>query len=231
MHLTWRVGFAPIESIYGLKLIQKGYSSDALTNISSLMIPLQFIISVFIGKSARNKKEMTLWTTCFKYKILLSIFMYMVLLVGDPQENWMLTSILIFISLFIDTLISNSVSVVIPAFHNRICDPAIGGTFLTTLAAVSNFGLLWPDSLSLFAESYIPWTIFGVLGWIYAFGYMKTFGKTILALENKDKKEFTIIQKKEDLKDKGMSKFGKSKTCQNSFVKNSRVIYKKKFVF
>jgi len=128
--------------------------------------------------------------------------MYFVLFVGDPQEDWMLTTILIFISLFVDTMISNSMFVVTAAFQNRICDPAIGGTFLTTLAGITNFGRQWPDSLSLFAESYISWKVFGVIGWIYAFGYVKTFGKTILALESKDKKEFTIIQKKEDPKEK-----------------------------
>ena len=60
---------------------------------------------------------------------------------------------------------------------------------MTTIAAFSNFGRQLPDTLSLFLENYLPWTILGVIGWLYAMTYLRIFGKTILNLGSKEKEE------------------------------------------
>ena len=60
---------------------------------------------------------------------------------------------------------------------------------MTTLAALSNFGRQLPDTLSLFLENYLPWTILGIIGWLYAISYLRIVGKTIKNLGLKEKEE------------------------------------------
>lgn len=51
------------------------------------------------------------------------------------------------------------------AFHAKISDPVIGGTYMTLLNTVSNLGGVWPSSLSLWAVDSLTWkTCTGVVG-------------------------------------------------------------------
>ena len=43
------------------------------------------------------------------------------------------------------------------AFHAKISDPVIGGTYMTLLNTVSNLGGVWPSSLSLWAVDSLTW--------------------------------------------------------------------------
>lgn len=40
------------------------------------------------------------------------------------------------------------------AFHARVSDPSIGGTYMTLLNTVSNLGGNWPATLALWAGKY-----------------------------------------------------------------------------
>ena len=41
------------------------------------------------------------------------------------------------------------------SFHANVSDPAYGGTYLTILAAASNFGKTWPGSVSLLVSDWM----------------------------------------------------------------------------
>ena len=51
------------------------------------------------------------------------------------------------------------------AFHAKISDPVIGGTYMTLLNTVSNLGGVWPSSLVLWAVDGLTWkTCSGAVG-------------------------------------------------------------------
>ena len=46
----------------------------------------------------------------------------------------------------------------IMAFHSRISDPRVGGTYLTLLNTVTNFGGNWCQTLALWMVDGLTWT-------------------------------------------------------------------------
>jgi len=191
--LTWKLGLAPVEATAGVKLIQNGYSKDTLTNMSTILIPLQFINSIIVGRSSREKKDMSVWVRCLWYRLFQNIFVFGIVYFVDINSYWLLATVLIFISSINDTFIGNGMFVAQSAFANRICDPAVGGTFMTTIAALSNFGRSVPDSFALYVENYISWEVVAICGWIYTLFYLLRYGKQIRELETKDKSEFSVV--------------------------------------
>jgi len=191
--LTWKIGISPIDAVAGIKLIQGGFSIETLTNISTLLIPLQFANSIIVGRRSREKKEMTIWVNCLWWKLLQTMSLWLLINFCDPKGNWWLITILILITSTADVVVSNGMFVTMAAFNNRICDPAIGGTFMTTMAALTNFGRSWTDSFALYLENYFPLTIVAICGWIYTICYLQGLGKRIVGMETKDTKEFAII--------------------------------------
>jgi len=55
--------------------------------------------------------------------------------------------------------------------------------------AISNFGGLWPGSLSLFLGDYIDWRYLCTGGIIFAFGYYNWYKKVFDRLEHLTKEE------------------------------------------
>jgi len=152
--LTTKIGFAATDAVTGLKLVEKGVPKDKLAMLAIPMIPLQILLPWIISKYTSGPRPMDVYLKVIPVRLLMGIVMAglvwitpsFVLESGEfPLSYYCL--VIILYSLHQVALYTMFVSVM--AFHAKVSDPSIGGTYMTLLNTVTNLGGNWPSTLSL----------------------------------------------------------------------------------
>jgi len=65
----------------------------------------------------------------------------------------------------------------------------VGTTFLSTRAALSNFGFMWVNSATLFLGEYVPWYVICSAAPLFGVFYFFWFMRVAKSLETKKKEE------------------------------------------
>jgi len=100
------------------------------------------------------------------------------------------TSIYRQVSMIAITSFSNKISIeVIVLKFQILIIKAAGTTFLSTRAALGNFGGMWVRSTALFLGEYITWYYICIGGAIFGIFYQFWYLKTMRELETKKKEE------------------------------------------
>jgi len=185
--LTSNLGFAAVTNTAPLKLIQLGFSKETLTTISMTLILVNLGLSFIIGKYARIGNEMSLYIRFYVILFVHNIFLFILISVYDGTQGGSFTFLYVISALFGDGTAA-LVMVNQGSFNNRISDEDVGGTFLTFLNAMWNFGRFGGTSLILFLVDSFNYTVLVILSWVYVIVYMAVFGKTFLKLERVKKK-------------------------------------------
>jgi len=145
IHLISKIGFQANDAVTNLKLLDKGFSQENLALTVLIDFPFEIGLGYYAGKWCSYIPPMKLWMYAFVGRLaaagIAQITVYMFPADGTV-DTWYLLVVIAenIISMFTSTVMFVAVS----AFHAKIADPEIGGTYMTLLATVSNLGGTFP---------------------------------------------------------------------------------------
>ncbi|KAG1755060.1 acetyl-coenzyme A transporter 1 [Suillus paluster] len=159
MHFFAKIGFQANEAVTSLKMIEKGLGREDLAIVVLIDFPFQILGGWFAAKWSSGDKPLRPWIWAFWPRLAFAF-------VSTLIVYWFPTPPLsygFFIYLIIHTVLQGLASTIqfvgISAFHTRISDPLIGGTYMTLLNTFTNLGGTWPKyfvlkGVDFFSEAY-----------------------------------------------------------------------------
>ncbi|RDW77020.1 hypothetical protein BP6252_05073 [Coleophoma cylindrospora] len=144
IHLIAKIGFQANDAVTNLKLIDKGFSQEDLALTVLIDFPFEIGLGYYAGKWSTTYTPMRLWCWGFVGRLVAAVLAQITVIIfpANGVDTWYL---LVVIAEHIFSTFTNTVMfVAISAFHARIADPVIGGTYMTLLATVSNLGGTFP---------------------------------------------------------------------------------------
>lgn len=147
VHLIAKLGFVTNEAVTNLKLLDKGFGQANLALVVLIDFPFEIGLGYYAGQWSTKYTPLRLWCWAFVARLAAALFAQFTVMiypvdVGEAVPLWYLLTVIV--SHVYSTFMSTIMFVAVSAFHARIADPAIGGTYMTLLATVSNLGGTFP---------------------------------------------------------------------------------------
>jgi len=196
--LTWKIGFAPIDSLTNIMLIKRGLPKEVLASMQTFVVPFHLILVCFTSRLANKKQEMRMFRVGIVIKFFDNIFIFFILQNFNAETNMGLTVVLLYISNLITTFQTSLIFIGKVSFNLRITDPTIGSTFMTVLASFSNFGGMWFDPVVPILMDHVGLMALCTFGWIYSMGFLSTTWTRLYSLQEKDKREFALDYRRDN---------------------------------
>jgi len=144
VHLFAKIGFAANDAATGLKLVEKGFKREDLALVVLIDFPFQIMGGWLAAKWSRGDRPLRPWIYAFWPRLAFALIAALIVY-WFPKSP---ISMGFFILLVVHTVLSSFASTVqfvgISAFHTRVSDPLIGGTYMTLLNTFTNMGGTWP---------------------------------------------------------------------------------------
>ncbi|KAI6381799.1 hypothetical protein MCOR25_001030 [Pyricularia grisea] len=144
VHLIAKVGFQANDAVTNLKLLDKGFGTDNMALTVLIDFPFEIGLGYYAGKWSQEYTPMRLWCWAFIGRLIAALAAQFTVYIfpADGVTPWYL---LVVIAEHIFSTFTNTVMfVAVSAFHAKIADPIIGGTYMTLLATVCNLGGTFP---------------------------------------------------------------------------------------
>ena len=134
IHLIAKIGFQANDGVTNLKLLDKGFSQEDLALTVLIDFPFELGLGYYAGKWSSTYPPMQLWSWAFVGRLVAAAFAQFTVSIFPTggTTTWYLLTV-IFEHVF-STFMSTIMFVAISAFHAKIADPVIGGTYMTLLA-------------------------------------------------------------------------------------------------
>ncbi|KAJ6117456.1 Major facilitator superfamily domain general substrate transporter [Penicillium capsulatum] len=145
IHLIAKIGFQANDGVTSLKLLDKGFGQDNMALVVLIDFPFEIMLGYYAGKWSTEHGPMRLWGWAFVGRLaaaVLAQFTVMIFPSGSEVPFWYVLAVIL--EHVVSTFMNTVMFVAISAFHARISDPAIGGTYMTLLATVCNLGGTFP---------------------------------------------------------------------------------------
>lgn len=144
VHLIAKIGFQANDGVTSLKLLDKGFGTDNMALTVLIDFPFEIGLGYYAGKWSQKFTPMRLWCWAFVGRLAAAVLAQFVVSIFPAAgvTTWYLLAV---IAQHVFSTFTNTVMfVAVAAFHARIADPVIGGTYMTLLATVSNLGGTFP---------------------------------------------------------------------------------------
>ncbi|XP_053204548.1 acetyl-coenzyme A transporter 1-like [Panonychus citri] len=158
--LTCQIAFSITTSATSLKLTEAGIPKETLAFLSVPLIPMQMILPWFLSKYTKGPKPLNIFIKSYVFRIICGLIYGLVLFwtkrIYDPVTDSFPVYYYI-VNIIVSALHQAAVDIIfvaLLAFHARISDPTIGGTYMTLLTTVTNLGTNWPSTVSLWLLDY-----------------------------------------------------------------------------
>ncbi|CAL1531033.1 unnamed protein product [Lymnaea stagnalis] len=169
--LTSKVAFAAADALTGLKLMEAGMLKEKLALFAVPMVPIQIALPLLISKYTSGPKPLEIWLKAYPFRMLIGVLYCIVVywaasVQTSPGEfPWYFYVVTLgFYGLHQASLHLRCEYVAVycmfvaqMAFHAKISDPVIGGTYMTLLNTVANLGGNWPSTLTLWVVDHVTW--------------------------------------------------------------------------
>lgn len=144
VHLIAKIGFQANDGVTNLKLLDKGFGKDNMALTVLIDFPFEIGLGYYAGMWSQRYGPMRLW--CWGFVGRLAAAMLAQLTVAIFPSEGVTTWYLLFVigEHVLSTFTNTVMFVAISAFHAKVSDPMIGGTYMTLLATVSNLGGTFP---------------------------------------------------------------------------------------
>ncbi|KAK7189614.1 acetyl-CoA transporter 1 [Paraphaeosphaeria sporulosa] len=144
IHLIAKIGFQTNDGVTSLKLLAKGFSQEDLALTILIDFPIEMSLGYYIGKWCQTYPPMHIWSMAFVGRLAAAGFAQFVVSIfpAGGTTTWYL--LLVICEHVLSTFMNTVMFVAVSAFHAKISDPVIGGTYMTLLATVSNLGGTFP---------------------------------------------------------------------------------------
>lgn len=145
-----KLPFSVYDNVASLKLLDSGFPKEDIAMISIIKIPFSVIGSILSGRMATGSHPLTPYLRGHVLRIVLSLFgiflVYLFSSATKPVAGYYWYMILMNGILY-DFAAGSLMFVGMGAFFVRVADPEIGGTFLTLVNTLNNFGGTWHKAL------------------------------------------------------------------------------------
>ncbi|KAH3898531.1 acetyl-coenzyme A transporter 1-like [Dreissena polymorpha] len=160
--MTCKICFKAADTVARFKLIDAGISKETIALYAVPLVPIQLILPFVIARKTSGPRPLDIFLKGFLPKLSMTVFMaYLVHLafnVIDAKGNVpMYFYILLLAWNCINEVFCTSFFVAKMAFHAKVSDPVIGGTYMTLLNTISNLGDSWPATVALWAVGGLTW--------------------------------------------------------------------------
>ncbi|RMZ81267.1 hypothetical protein DV737_g2580, partial [Chaetothyriales sp. CBS 132003] len=147
IYLVCKLGFVTNDAVTNLKLLDKGFGQANLALVVLIDFPFELGLGYYAGKWSTQYTPLRLWCWAYGARLAAAVIAQIVVMVYPTPSDvavpaWYL--LLVIFSHVYSTFTSTVMFVAASAFHARIADPTIGGTYMTLLATVSNLGGTFP---------------------------------------------------------------------------------------
>ncbi|KAI0017920.1 acetyl-CoA transporter 1 [Xylariomycetidae sp. FL0641] len=144
VHLISKIGFQANDGVTNLKLLEKGFGKENMALTVLIDFPFEIGLGYYAGKWSQEYTPMRLWCWGFVGRLIAAIFAQFTVSIF-PADGVSSGYLLLVIGEHVfSTFTSTVMFVAVSAFHARVADPVIGGTYMTLLATVSNLGGTFP---------------------------------------------------------------------------------------
>ncbi|GBE78525.1 Uncharacterized membrane protein [Sparassis crispa] len=144
VHLFAKIGFQANDAVSQLKMVEKGLGREDLAVTVLIDFPFQIFGGWLAGRWSRGEKPLRAWTYAYWPRLTLTLTATLIVYYFPKPP----ISTGFFIVLIVQTVAGSFSSTIqfggISAFHTRISDPVVGGTYMTLLNTFSNLGGTWP---------------------------------------------------------------------------------------
>lgn len=134
IHLIAKIGFQANDAVTGLKLLDKGLKQEQLSLVILIDFPVEVFLGYYIGKWCQTYPPMQIWCWSFMGRLFAAGFAQFVVSIfpaGGAGAGFLL---LVIAEHVLSTFMNTVMFVAVSAFHAKISDPVIGGTYMTLLA-------------------------------------------------------------------------------------------------
>lgn len=134
VHLIAKIGFQANDGVTNLKLLDKGFSQEDLALTVLIDFPFEISLGYYAGQWSQKYKPMRVWCWAFMGRLVAALvaqFVVTIFPAGGTTTGYLL---LVIVSHVFSTFMNTVMFVAISAFHAKISDPVIGGTYMTLLA-------------------------------------------------------------------------------------------------
>ncbi|KAA8896093.1 acetyl-coenzyme A transporter 1-domain-containing protein [Sphaerosporella brunnea] len=141
LHLISKIGFQANDAVTNLKLLDKGFSKEDMALTVLIDFPFEITLGYYAGKWCAYFPPMQLWMWGFMGRLLAAVLAQVTVSIFPADRvvgSWYL--LVVIAEHIFSTFTMTVMFVAISAFHAKISDPEIGGTYMTLLATVSNLG-------------------------------------------------------------------------------------------
>ncbi|KAI2470090.1 MFS general substrate transporter [Annulohypoxylon bovei var. microspora] len=144
VHLISKIGFQANDGVTNLKLLEKGFGKENMALTVLIDFPFEIGLGYYAGKWSQEYTPMRLWCWGFMGRLIAAVFAQVTVSIfpAGGVQSWYL--LLVIAEHVFSTFTSTVMFVAVSAFHARVADPVIGGTYMTLLATVSNLGGTFP---------------------------------------------------------------------------------------
>lgn len=134
VHLIAKIGFQANDGVTNLKLLEKGFGKENLALTVLIDFPFEIGLGYYAGMWSQKYTPMRLWCWGFMGRLLAALLAQVTVAIfpTDGVTGWYLFVVILehVFSTFTNTVMFVAVS----AFHAKVSDPVIGGTYMTLLA-------------------------------------------------------------------------------------------------
>ena len=134
IHLIAKIGFQANDAVTNLKLLDKGFSQEDMALTVLIDFPFEISLGYYAGRWSTSYPPIHVWCWAFIGRLLAAVLAQATVMIfpKDGVLTWYLLSVIA--SHIFSTFTSTVMFVAISAFHAKIADPVIGGTYMTLLA-------------------------------------------------------------------------------------------------
>ncbi|KAI0259004.1 acetyl-coenzyme A transporter 1-domain-containing protein [Gloeopeniophorella convolvens] len=154
MHLVSKIGWAAHDAATSLKIVEKGLGKEDLAVAVLIDFPFQIFGGYLAARWSRGGRPLRPWLWAFWPR--LGFALLAALIVWKFPTPPVSTGFFVF--LIIQTVLGSFAGTIqfvgISAFHTKISDPVIGGTYMTLLNTFTNLGGTWPKYFVLKAVDF-----------------------------------------------------------------------------
>jgi MFS transporter, PAT family, solute carrier family 33 (acetyl-CoA transportor), member 1 len=134
VHLIAKIGFQANDGVTNLKLLDKGFGTDNMALTVLIDFPFEIGLGYYVGIWSQQYTPMRIWCWGFVGRLIAAAFAQFTVSIF-PAEGVTKWYLLLVIGEHVFSTFTNTVMfVAVAAFHARIADPVIGGTYMTLLA-------------------------------------------------------------------------------------------------
>lgn len=134
IHLIAKIGFQANDAVTNLKLLEKGFSQEDLALTVLIDFPFEISLGYYAGKWSEKYKPMQLWAWAFVGRLFAAAFAQFTVMIFPAGGTTIPYLCVVVVEHVFSTFMSTVMFVAISAFHAKIADPHIGGTYMTLLA-------------------------------------------------------------------------------------------------